>query len=198
MEVPAENFAVEILDLDRMVVDGYHGIYARRLQELRIEKRRKRLTVELFQVRYWTFLFQVTDPVGAAVLCAVEQIRLHQNDAFRPVFLGGPGENASPHGEVVPAPFVRRRGTDEDNLPLQALADIFVVENIDHVAGAKFGIRVGFQRNRIGNIFAEPDVLRNVNRKRIVRKGTCDNESILHPRILFWVFGKIKKLYRFG
>ena len=56
--------------------------------------------------------------------------------------------------------------------------------NIYKLETPEYG-KVMTELHRIGNIFTKTDVLSDVDRKRVVGEGSSNNESILHPRILF-------------
>ena len=73
--------------------------------------------------------------------------------------------------------MVRNRA-NQDNLAFQALADMFQVVHIQHVAGAEFGVGESLQGDHVGDIFTEADVLSHVDGKRIIGKVAGHDKTI--------------------
>ena len=55
---------------------------------------------------------------------------------------------------------------------------MFHIVHIQHVAGAEFGVSEGLQRDHVGNIFTESDVLRHIDGERIVGEVTGHDKTI--------------------
>ena len=156
----------------------HHGVDTGLLEEFGVKEAREGLAVELLQVDVRAVLFEFAYAVRAAVLGAIEQIRLHKHDLFGTVILGGASEDAVAHGVIVAAAFVVRNRANQDNLAFEAIADMFHVGNIQHIAGAEFGVGESLQGDHVGDIFTEADVLRHVDGKRIIGKVAGHDKTI--------------------
>ena len=178
VEVAFENFVKEVLHLDAVVVASDNGIDTGGLQKLGVEEARECLAVKFFEVDIRAILFEFADAVRAAVLGAVEEVRFNQHDLFGTVVLGGASEDAVAHGVVVAAAFVVRNRANQDNLAFEAIADMFHVGNIQHVAGAEFGVGESLQGDHVGDIFTEADVLRHVDGKWVIGKVAGHDKTI--------------------
>ena len=178
VEVAFENFVEEVLHLDAVVVASDNGIDTSSLQKLGVKEARERLAVELLEVDIRAVLFEFANAVRAAVLGAIEEVRFNQHDLFGTVILGGASEDAVAHSVVVAAAFVVRNRANQDNLAFEAIADMFHVGNIQHIAGAEFGVGESLQGDHVGDIFTEADVLCHVDGKRIIGKVAGHDKTI--------------------
>ena len=178
VEVAFKNFVEEVLHLDAVVVAGDNGIDTSSLQKLGVKEARECLAVELLEVDVRAILFEFTDAVRAAVLGAVEEVRFNQDDLFCTIILSGAGQDEVTHRIVVAAAFMVRDRANQDNLAFQALADMFQVVHIQHVAGAEFGVGESLQGDHVGDIFTEADVLSHVDGKRIIGKVAGHDKTI--------------------
>ena len=149
-----------------MVVDGHDGIDSRDLQQLAVQTGGERLSVKLLQVPERT-RFAVWILSRAAILRAVEQVRLYENDAFGAVVLRRPCRQEVAHGARVAGQFAAAGGYDDHRLPFKTLSDMFVILQKDE-SRAKFGIRKILERKDIRNINLLSHAFRDITRQRIV------------------------------
>ena len=82
------------------------------------------------------------------------------------------------HGIVVTAAFVVRNRANQDNLAFEALADMLDIVGVQHVAGAEFGVGESLQRDHVGDVFAEADVLGHVDGERIIGEVAGHDKTI--------------------
>ncbi len=178
LAVRTEHLVVDFLQhTGLVVVHRDHLIDARAAQHLGIEVRRRRLPVELLVGIRPRHLGMVAG-MRPAILGGEEQVRFDQDDAFRPVLLGGGRDEQVAHGQFR-ARVLRGRGGDQvDTLAAQVTADVLEIARVADEAGTELGVREGLQRDDVGDLRFLSYVVGGVEREGGIRPVGHDHEIV--------------------
>ena len=160
-----------------VVVHGDHLVDAGPLQHLRVQMRRRRLSVELL-VRLRPRHLGMVRRVRSPVLGREEQVRFDQHDTFGAVLLGRGRDQEVAHRELHPGVLRGRSGDEVDALALEVAADPLEIGRIVDETGTELRVGERLQRDDVGDLGFLSYVVGGVERERGIRPVGHDHQIV--------------------
>jgi len=163
-----------------MIMHRDHRINAGCFEHLSIEQGGECLAIKFLKVGNIAIQLHFTKPIRTTILGAIEKIGFDQHYATCSIVLCRTGKDQIAHSAVVAASISHGYRTNQHHLAIKTTAHFFQIIQIRNKARAKFGVRIGLERNGVGDVFTNPDILGHIDSKRIVGEGACDNKTVGH------------------
>ena len=162
-------------------MDGEDIVHAGRRQQLRVQVGREGLAIELLVV------LGVADERDAsefgscaAVLGAVEEVGLDEDDALGAIVLGGAGHEEVAHGPGVARQETAAGGDDDDGLAVKGVPDVVEVVLVGDEARTEFRVGEVLVGDEIGDFGLLPHVMRDIACEGIITHDTYHNDIVDH------------------